>query len=250
MTPDRVVIKLPFPGFYNSFYDGELDSVEEREAEHFAESDGEDNPGELRLDGREFAQILFDCADYGTAYRQLAEKYVDAFGNRFTEVAGGTLRGLTFESMSSPKEYNFTTERIFAYIDRGMVQEMFDDVDHGDLASVVRERFTSRSGFISFYSNDVDDWLEQPLDEWDHNQLETLLLAYMKPHVDEDWEFGIYTAMSESNDFDTAFQECVDWKKFERRKEELRDEKRVELEADDPEYKPSAVRCKCTPDLF
>ena len=34
----------------------------------------------------------------------------------------------------------------------------------------IKELFTSRSGFISFYSNDVEDY-KKPLADYDHNEL-------------------------------------------------------------------------------
>ena len=41
----------------------------------------------------------------------------------------------------------------------------------------IKERFSSRDGFMSFYSSDLGDWPKE-LKDWDHNQLSTLLEVY------------------------------------------------------------------------
>lgn len=84
---------------------------------------------------------------------------------------------MEFESLWSPREYNFMTDRIFAEIPQEEVSRIFSATDRGKLAEAIREQFTSRDGFISFYSASLGDW-PKDITQWDHNQVETLLLAY------------------------------------------------------------------------
>jgi hypothetical protein len=49
------------------------------------------------------------------------------------------------------------------------------------LDRIAAARHTSRSGFISFYSPDWRSWGE--IESWDHNQLETLLEAYIDDNL-------------------------------------------------------------------
>ncbi|MFM0341159.1 hypothetical protein [Paraburkholderia fungorum] len=147
--------------------------------------------------------------------------------------------------MVSPREYNFETDRIFAYINRSSVRELYHRVDGAVLADMIRVRHTSCSGFISFYPNDLDDWKAKPLKDWDHNELGTLLLAVMKQQGMEDWDAVLCTRMDE--DIARAYSDCVDWKRLEWRADELREEKRVALE---PGFVPTTPRCRYTIDMF
>src|SRR4051794_25404177 len=117
----KLVMRLPFEGFYESKYSGEIDHTEEQDAEHFAERDEEERPKELRLGADVFGEILFDCADYSSAYHAVAKVYVDAFSIWASELLECRL-GLTFESMDSPREYNFRTDRVYAHVESDIVQ--------------------------------------------------------------------------------------------------------------------------------
>lgn len=250
---DRTIIKLPFPGFYDSWYSDELDVEEEREAENLAEREEEEgHPVELRLNASEFAELLFDVTDYSAAKQAIARQYVSVFDEWFANQCSTWALGLEFESMSSPREYNFSTDRIFAWIPCRKVQALFNMVNRDTLAAVIRERFTSCSGFISHYSNDISDWLEKPLTDWDHNELETLLLAVIRDKCNEpgDYDMAIFYSMAESEDFYQAHSNAVDWPKLEEKATDKREEKADEIRADDPDYVPSATRCARTVDMF
>lgn len=64
----------------------------------------------------------------------------------------------------SPREYNFTTDKIYVVValsnkDRErIVHLMLSDYNH--LQEVIHKHHTSCDGFISFMSNDIDDWLK------------------------------------------------------------------------------------------
>lgn len=246
----NLIINLPFAGFYGSWYSSEVDHVEEREAENLAETDTAEQPEELRIDAAAYSQILFDVTDYSAAYREIAEKYVPSFDALVSEAIDLPL-GLEFEKMDSPKEYNFSTDRIYAHIALETVQALFNRLKPGTLAEVIRERFTSRSGFISHYSNDAAEWTEKPLDEWDHNELGTLLIAAMRDaDMGDDWDYSVFNSMAEGEDFYTAHSNAVDWTKFEERVTEKREEMAEELRAEDPDYVAPPVRCAETIDMF
>lgn len=155
---------LPFSGFYESLHDGNLDDAIER---MFADTNGDVLPG------------MTEHAISNCNWRQVHEAYAKDYTERFAiehEVA------LVYESLHSPREYNFTTDRIFATIELAEVERMFNEVDIDRLEEFVKETFTRRSGFIPSYSNDVHSW--GPLDKWDANQVGTLLVAW----IDHDWE--------------------------------------------------------------
>jgi len=150
---------------------------------------------------------------------------------------------LAFEEMTSPREYNFETDRLFCEIPLAVVRQLFamsKAEGHATLANVIRRRFTSRSGFISFYDNDLAAWLEKPVRDWDHNELGTLLFACLELKGGADWENGeldmtIYYRVAEDGGITMAWESAVDWPAFEKARDEMREEKAAELRESDPE---------------
>jgi hypothetical protein len=118
----------------------------------------------------EIRDRLFDCVDWSQVHQTYARKYCRAFAEEY----GIELK---FESLSSPKYYNYETDRIFAHISDEEIARLFEAVDVKALEKLIRERFSSCSGFISHYPNTLEDWGD--LDTWDHNQLGTLVEAYV-----------------------------------------------------------------------
>lgn len=248
-------ITVPFEGFYHSSYSGEVDHIEEQEAEHLEERDCEEQPEELRLTASEFGEILFYVTDYRACYEKIAEAYVDAFSNYFKDELNLDLK-LKFESMQSPREYNFTTDRLFAYIPDDVIEDLFrrSEADgHKSLQAVLKERHTSYDGFISFYSNDPTKWLAKPLDEWDHNELESLMqAALLAAGADKDWRESVFYAVIEGEGCWQEFQDAVDWKKFDEKVADLREEKRQAFVEAHPDMPAPIVspRCENTPDML
>lgn len=247
---------IPFPGFYGSLLSGELDHVEEQNAEYAVERQKEDGiPSDLHLTAREFSEVFYDCTDYRAVHEHAAKEYATSFDVVASEALGFKL-GLEFEEMTSPKYYNSETDRLFAKTTWWNVRRMFTMSrrdGHKTLAAVIKERFTSYDGFISSYRNDLQSWLEKPFREWDHNELGTLLIACLKltgEFEDDRPEWRVYEHMSESGDFQTAIDNGVDWPKYESKVAELRADKEAELRADDPDYIAPPMRCPFTLDLF
>ncbi|NNM74766.1 hypothetical protein [Enterovirga aerilata] len=249
---DTVSIEIPFPGFYHSILSDELDYVEEQEIEYFAEhrQAEEGVPEELRLDAFEYGDILMRHTDYSVAHERVAKAWVDGF-NLVAEEMLGFNPGFVFEETTSPREYNFETDRVFARCPVDTVRKLRAMVDPDRLAEVMRERHTSRSGFISFYSPDLADWPDD-VTEWDHNQLGTLLRACL-PEDDRSEEgvtWRVFYAITDDGGFYWDWSEAVDWKAVEAAVNEARDEKLAEIRADDPDYEAPAPRCPYTGDLF
>lgn len=165
---------VPFSGFYYSLHDSEIDVTIER---MFSDRD----TGCTRNAGLESA--LFDSCDFTQVQREYAKAYVSEFASEFS------ISGLIFESMQSPKYYNFETDRIFAHISESEVKRLFSEVSPEDLAATSRDMFTSRSGFISHYSPEVSTWGD--CENWDHNQIFCLLRAVAGPDFDHYREYDL-----------------------------------------------------------
>lgn len=152
---------IPFQGFYYSIHDQELDQALERQYS--------DRATGTHVNKALMQRASDDC-NWSHVHEEYARAYCSAFGARFA------LDGLVFDELNCPKEYNFATDRIFARIPVETASRVLSHTDDKRLRELAKERFTSRSGFISSYSPDIEDW--GPIEGWDHNQVGTLLAAY------------------------------------------------------------------------
>lgn len=150
---------IPFDGFYCSKHDQALDFELER---MFA-----DNDGAPRWD---IISHAFDQINWQQVHTTYARHYTQ-------DVAEACKIAMTFESMRSPKEYNFTTDRIFVTIEQDEVARLLRDVGHDAFSTVCKSQLTSRDGFASFYSPDYKTW--GALKDWDHVQVGMVMLAYI-----------------------------------------------------------------------
>jgi hypothetical protein len=247
------IIQLPFAGFYDSMWSGEIDHQEESEVEYWPERQAENGvPKAFHVSDSDYAEILFRHTDYSAAYLATARDYVESFNLLLSEALETPLR-LTWESMVSPREYNFGTDRVFAYIGRRAIRALWriSAADkHEALAQLSGERFTSRDGFASHYRPDRSDWPADPF-EWDHNQLGTLLLAVLRiVYGDErELENRLWNDFAESEAPYQFWSEAVDWPKVEAAVEEKRAEITAQWCEDHGEPAP-LPRDPDTPDLF
>jgi hypothetical protein len=247
--PILLSVNIPFSGFYGSLWSDLIDHDYESWVEGASERENEDTPEPLRLDDSELADCLFWAMDYSAAYQEIAKDYSAAYNDWASEEIGFPLR-MTFEEMTSPREYNFATDRIFCHIPLSVVRRLFAisrKEGHSRLADMIKRRFTSYSGFISGYSNTLHDWLSKPLQDWDHNELGTLLLAVVG---EPDDDLTIYYRLADNSW--QYFETAVDWKRFETRVQEARDVKAAEWKAENPDsdIPEPPYRCHLTPDLF
>jgi len=177
-TPtDTLSAALPwFPGFYESILDSLMDRTIEMEMEHTGET---------------YEQVM-DRYSYPIAIDALAKGWVKAFSKE-------TGIPMEFEEMISPREYNFTTDRVFVRIPVDAIEKIATEMDDKILRETIRKNHSSYDGFISFYADDLDDPLwQKPVREWDANQLGTLLEAKLlqDEHERDYIEDSIYSDLS------------------------------------------------------
>lgn len=200
-----------FPGFYDSWLSGNIDSEEESFAEHERETKG-------LSDDIDLASIIFDCMNYRACQANYSEAWLSDLVHELDQEFNEKLP-LEFESMTSPRFYNFETDRLFAWIPVANLQAIYDRmVTVGDGALTfgdkIRERFTSYDGFLSSYPNDFEVWLEKPLASWDHNEIGCLLSAWFEL-IGADNEFFVYSVHNASETAYHAFEAGMDWAKFD-----------------------------------
>jgi len=190
-------IRVPFSGFYCSIWSDNMDHCDESTVSYLTE-EHPDLPEDVRLD-----ELLLKHTDYHNAMLKISELYVNELRDYLIREHKLFLF-LMFKDMSSPKEYNFQTDRIFADIPDDDVLRLFNYVNKDALTEVCKKQFTSRSGFISFYDADWTTWGD--VLTWDHNQLWTLLETIVSGKEFEEW-------LGEDlwNDVDAAVDASRDW---------------------------------------
>jgi len=154
---------VPFEGFYNSYLGSLIDEM-----------------GDMELSRDPVARI------YAQAYSRML-----SVGD--SGCAGiGFDAGLEFVRLQSPREYNFSTDRILCDIPVKTISAIYKKVTFATLDKVIKDRHSSRDGFVSFYSDSIGDWVNQGFLKWDDNQLEALLIAYMiDAGFSDDWQLDI-----------------------------------------------------------
>lgn len=297
-------INIPFPGFYESWLSQILDCEAERDAENRAEQESEQWPAELQLTESDISECQWRPLNYSIAQEHLARAYVEEFDALAGEALGESRAawrnawrngavvkeryradscGMVFSTMTSPREYNFETDRLFVDVSRafiGRLWKMSKAEGHATLRRFIRDRFTSRSGFISHYRNRLEDW-PADLADWDYNQLGTLLLACLDLSGFDD--SAVMESMLSGETGYYAFEKGMDWAQFESDLTDKRIERLTAWAETDPEslarwaanhpdafaallaHDPEALqdvelprsdacgafyRCKATPDLF
>lgn len=165
-TKELNIVVPFFPGFYESSLSVAMDDAIEARA-----SD----------EGLEYNDC-FDKYDFKAAQLAITQKWLKNFNEK-------TGLNIKFHDIDSPREYNFTTDRVFGTIKKDEFQKIRDVVSFDALKSVVERTFTSRDGFISFYTTDMDHWMGIPTEDLDHNETQTILKAFLIDKDYNDWSF-------------------------------------------------------------
>lgn len=163
---NKLEVALPF---FRGFYHTELEDLIDREIEQESECSGKE------------IEYLFEIYNHQKAMEAISKGWVRAFSKE-------TGIPLEYGDLSSPKEYNFTTDRVFAFIPVSEVQKLESLRATDEFKTILHRWFTSYDGFISFYDNDPENYKwQRPVVQWDHNELSALLAAFvLRNHGDKD----------------------------------------------------------------
>jgi hypothetical protein len=110
-------------------------------------------------------------------------KYLDELGLEYCRNLSDYLpseieldRDITYTDHSSPREYNFATDRLFADVSPQLLADLqlYAKLHLEEFKSYLKERYTSYDGFMSHYSADAEDRLCEGK-ELDHNLVGDLL---------------------------------------------------------------------------
>lgn len=131
-----------FPGFYGTLFEPD----ESNEIYSYNQENNTD----------------LDYDDFEWHYGEYRERVSKAFVNRVERELNDFLPvKIKYESLHSPREYNFTNDSINVEIKCSLHKLIGLIKERRENATLYFEnRFTSRSGFISFHSPDIDQWLQ------------------------------------------------------------------------------------------
>lgn len=155
---------LLFPGFYGTilgeYLDDQIDDVE------------------------------YESIDWEATFENIAKEFFDLFistegVNKVLEEYGLKLE---YKELWSPRFYNFHNDRIYmtvSYDAKELSEKVFDHCYYTELVGTLKYEFTSRSGFTSFYSNDIED-IERYLTDMD----DEIILSYVIDFLLQDIDFS------------------------------------------------------------
>ena len=124
---------LNFGGFYHSEHSENIDYRVEQRIMDFNEFE----PKCIDID--------CDYIDYKKTHINYCEEYLNRLNSEL-EI------DLTFIELNSPREYNFTTDKIFCSISENDFKVLLSTYDTEELFNYIEEHSKSRDGFSSFYS--------------------------------------------------------------------------------------------------
>ena len=220
---------IPFCGFYESFISDDIDYQIGQQIEW--DSDIYD----LNEDEQ---QILWDSylsVNRKYFYNQIAQDYT----NFYIEILNRRLKGFELEAkfnlFTSPREYNFKTDRIFINIEKNHAIDFIKYIIKNykkELEKKIKDRFTSRDGFFSFYKNSLDLWIDD-YSEWDCNMIGTCFELF--DLEEEEINYSLREYLTErimcnlGNTLGKDGIDLLDKKQKEKDKKELMDKQQLKL---------------------
>lgn len=181
-------VETPFAGFYQSYYDSELEYADE-------------------IVGEEEAKRIDEALDIQKFQNTIAEKYVEFLNDRIEDIY--KVPNLLSEPTVHPMTLRNTEDDITALISVALIpsleelQEMSSAVldFKQQLIQIAKDKLTSRDGFISFYSPDIESLFDKPYTQWEFAYLTCLLGAMvatigcdegLHDHTLDEWQAAHY----------------------------------------------------------
>ena len=145
----RVQTFLPvFNGFYNTLFEDILENATDNAIECYNEY----NNTSLNYDDFNF--------DFASIQNEICTDAVSKIEEKLNEI--GINCTINFETLVSPKYYNFSNDSINIEINFKKFSQVIETLEQNyDLfTQYIKENYTSRDGFISSYSSYASDWME------------------------------------------------------------------------------------------
>jgi hypothetical protein len=170
-----------FPGFYNTLFEPD----ETYEIESINDQRRALNLPEIDYDDCEF--------DYDSYKNEVSEASCEFIENKLSEILNEEVN-VKFEKLVSPRWYNYSNDSINIEITISLnkvYEYLCETID--EFEEYIYDKYTSRSGFISSYSNDHNVWLNEYLRDAD--KLEHCLGSVLNFIIEN--ELGEYDSIEE-----------------------------------------------------
>ena len=220
---------IPFDGFYESFISADIEHQMGQQIEWDCDL------YDLNESEEEILYNNYLSVNTSYFYNEIAENYT----NFYIEILNRRLKGFTlkakFNLLTSPREYNFETDRIFIEIEENHCIDFIKHIIKNykkELEKKIQDRFTSRSGFISSYKNSLDLWIDD-YSEWDCNMIGTCFELFNLE--EEDINYSLREYLSERIMFNLGNTlgkdgiDLLDKKQKEKDKKELMNKQQLKL---------------------
>jgi hypothetical protein len=169
---EHIKTSINFGGFYNSIHDDNI--------EWACESFYGDDSGACDWD------IILDKVNFKKLHGVYIDLYCDLFSDWLKENYGIAIKFKNI-SLSSPREYNFETDKILCDITQVENESLIKALQSNTkFLDWLKDRTKSRSGFISFYS--YDDAMNNKNDMYSVYALEYLASEYESTDFESDYD--------------------------------------------------------------
>ena len=168
-----------FPGFYESIYCNSDEFIDDESELEF----------ELEYKFNKNVKVYYEYDNFDKYKKDVCIAFMKEYVNKIIEVLPTEITensNFVFEMIEdednivvdSPKYYNYRTDRCFCEIETNIkTLKMIKEYTLGleDAEEYIKKRFTSRDGFISFISNDIDYWKSLEVNDYEENMTIALL---------------------------------------------------------------------------
>jgi hypothetical protein len=170
-----------FSGFYGTIWEPEAD--EESEIE---------NINNQRI-AKGLRPIVYDEIEWDYAdYTYTVSKRITTFIGTYLK-SHKFIKHYAFQELKSPREYNFANDSINVSLTINSKEiERYLETNKESFCRYVKERYTSRDGFISYHSNDGYEWLEELEECLANSHKAGAILNFVLLNEDKDFEMTAY----------------------------------------------------------
>ena len=142
-TANKIVIEIPFSGFYHSIHDMHIDNW----IEYMLSGDEAEY---LELSQDDLADKLY-MMDYSKVRKAICLHYIQVYNAVFYDNFDIDLN-LKFGEMTSPQFYNFETDRLYCTIEQDAFNEVIALLDDTKIQKTLSDKYKTGDGFIVFDS--------------------------------------------------------------------------------------------------
>ena len=134
---NKLIIELPFSGFYHSMHDFYIDNF----IEYLSDDCNEDS-----LSAEQVEMI-----EYKPIFEAVCKHYIEAYNQVFYDEYDIHL-DLKFSCMTSPQFYNFETDRLYAEVEQDTFNQIVALLSDDAIQSKLKDKYKSRDGYFVFES--------------------------------------------------------------------------------------------------